>query len=503
MGRALRASSVRYTLTDEPDEARWRSLRIKPIRYPVVNGSHEALVDAISGWASQASMGLLDHRQRIGDLVTAAPSSVPEEVSYLESVVAEPGKVKFFVEFARGAEWLDWVATRAEFRALFGSADQDSICTRELAWWFAYHFVTDEDRSPTALDVMLRSGGRVGPALWWAIGQALHVLDGSRPAWLAPWLVLLIRDRPESAGDWLDYALVKSSWPEDRASALLLFDHLTEPLPELSRTFGGSVPTRMDVTVRGDAHWLKDAWTAVFAPHIEEAEEDLVGMAERHLRRARHILVAAGAADARWDPTSFRRSAIEPHSQDQHAANDILIDVARDCLEALLAAGSPSATALLDRWTDADVPLGSEPPSTDVDDWLTLAINRPAGQLAEFWLHAVAGDWRAAGDSWQALTAEHRAALDEMLGGADARTAYAEVVLASQLGFFYAADPGWTTERLLPLLDWADPARARRAWEGFLSWGAPPWHCSRQDCWSVTSRPSGTSKRSGTSTESC
>jgi hypothetical protein len=30
--------------------------------------------------------------------------------------------------------------------------------------------------------------------------------------------------------------------------------------------------------------------------------------------------------------------------------------------------------------------LPTEPPEEDVDDWLTWAINRPAGQLAEFWI---------------------------------------------------------------------------------------------------------------------
>jgi hypothetical protein len=53
----------------------------------------------------------------------------------------------------------------------------------------------------------------------------------------------------------------------------------------------------------------------------------------------------------------------------------------------------------------------------------------------------------------------------------DVRTAMAEVVFASQVLFFFGADPDWCKSYVLPLLDWADPPRAHRAWGGFLIWG--------------------------------
>jgi hypothetical protein len=47
----------------------------------------------------------------------------------------------------------------------------------------------------------------------------------------------------------------------------------------------------------------------------------------------------------------------------------------------------------------------------EIDDRSGWAINRPAGQLAEFWIHIVRGDWRAAGDEWTVVsfTAPRRA----------------------------------------------------------------------------------------------
>jgi Domain of unknown function (DUF4020) len=58
-----------------------------------------------------------------------------------------------------------------------------------------------------------------------------------------------------------------------------------------------------------------------------------------------------------------------------------------------------------------------------------------------------------------------------MLTGRDERVAMSEVIFASQLYFFHGADRAWCLDKVLPLLDWENPVRARRTWDGFLSWG--------------------------------
>jgi hypothetical protein len=115
--------------------------------------------------------------------------------------------------------------------------------------------------------------------------------------------------------------------------------------------------------------------------------------------------------------------------------------------------------------------LEDETVDPDRDDWLDQAINTAAGRLAMFWVGAVAGDWRAAGDSWSGLSPECRAPLEEILAGGDERTAMAEVVLARDLLFFFLADREWAEAHVLPLFEWETPIRARRAWDGFLIGG--------------------------------
>jgi len=744
LGRALRAESARFVLTSEPDAAHWRRLRIESVGYPLVGGSHDALVDAVDGWASLASMGLLDHRQRIALVLSASPSQIPEETSYLEAVIAEPDKVGFFTEYARGPDWLSWAAGQPEFRRLFDPSAAVTGCTLPLASWFAEHYVMAEDLTDVALSVVREAGALLGPQLWSAIGQCLHARGAPRPTWLGPWLVLLIQNDPELRTNWLDYALVASRWPEDRAAALLLFDHLTEPHVVPHPTFGLNGRTYFDVRLIGDAHWLRRAWETRFAPNLTDAAPDVLVIVDRHLRRAHQLLTTAGTAHPGRDPLNFPRSAIEPHPQDiLRDPVDVLIDAGRDCLETLLAGDTTMGLAYLRSWADTDVPLlrrfavhgwayrsdvdasakldwlrnrrwlfdhqlrhevfrlvaatvadaeanvadalvadvvagpddeylehrdyeihnalawivhhapglqsardaleqvkaqhpdfeepthpdlthawavtewartqppmttealhaliqndaaaaiaelrryeqvsspfsgptwagamralaetvrdwpvdgfavldadgGDQPdilraviqgwaagtvdddtaasiidrltlvdlaavsddiarllaaasqseaaaptewhripaarhlaamvwttidgsaPDPDVDDWLGHAINHSAGQLAEFWLQAVAADWRADSESWSGVPPATREQLEVLLTGADERVAMAEVIFASRVLFFYGADRNWCLQWVLPLLDWADPVRARRTWDGFLSWG--------------------------------
>lgn len=741
LARSLGPQSDRYVLTPDAAAPDWRQLNIHTVSYELSDGSHRALHEAMSGWARHLSMGLLDHRQRLAQLLAAPPSHVPEEVSYLEAAVRDGDIVKLFVDLARGEAWLRWVAGQESFAALFDPAADARDATTELGYWFVEHYVMDEDLTSTALDIARDAGGRLGSTLWHAIGWRLNS-GGHRPAWLAPWLVLMIEHAPSSSGHWLEYALVASRIPEDRDVVVLLFDHLTEPHlvfdPWLA-VMSQNAP-RFAVEIKGSNHWLHEAWTNLVKPNIDELARPLLSVVDRHLRKAHQLLSATGSASRGWDPISFGRSSIAPHSQDRHPdAIDILIDAARDCVASLLAARPDEAVSYANAWAESEAPIlrrlavytwtrrrdvdaaaklrwlsergwlfahelrheafellaaalpsaaedavrtivaeaeagpsdadremreyerfnllawlerhsqhlavraafdrvrdehpdfavrehpdlvswsetgvvRSHPPmevdelhqriamdAADVlatlrqyeqahspfegptwndalalltatvkshpDDgfavlgatrgvadferavirgwaeaeltdqmaegiidhlkaldlrdlvedvarllaspsaterprpqwhdfesarklaalvwsagatedtsvgsngWLGEAINSHAGRLAEFWIRAIASDWRSSRDEWSGLPDATRQQLDNMLAGGDRRQAMVQVVLASQLHFFFAADPSWCESHLLSLFDWSEPSTAERVWDGFLSWG--------------------------------
>lgn len=358
LARALGPDSPRFALTSQPEAPDWRQLDIHPVGYTVANDSHAALVEAINGWASLASMGMLDHRQRIAQLVSSPPSQVPEEVSYMESVVADGQRVRLFAELARGEEWLTWAAGQHEFQTLFDPGASPTDCTAVLAYWFAEHFVMDEGLTNAAMQVVREAGGRLGPSAWSAIGHELHRCGKPRPSWLGQWVVLLIQNDPRTATEWLDYALVASSWPEDRELALLLFDHLTEPQAEIQHSLGLGENARFDIRLLGDDHWLQEAWANFFSPNLDELAVATLAIVNRHLIRTHHLMVAAGSTRPGWDPVSFGRSAIEEHPQDRFRDGlDVPIDAARDCIESLLGSGDELGAAYLNAWTESDVAI--------------------------------------------------------------------------------------------------------------------------------------------------
>ncbi len=115
--------------------------------------------------------------------------------------------------------------------------------------------------------------------------------------------------------------------------------------------------------------------------------------------------------------------------------------------------------------------LPEMPLSAEGSHWLDRAVSEPGGQLALFWLQVVSHDWSADRTGWEKLDAQSREALGELLCRGDQQGAFAEVVVASQLHFYFAADREWCQANVMPLLDWSNPERARRTWDGFLFWG--------------------------------
>ena len=214
-----------------------------------------------------------------------------------------------------------------------------------------------------ALSVVVRDvGGRLGPDFAKRRSTS-HPRPGDRgsiPAiGLAHGPVLLMRNTPEFSAGQLDLAMAASRWPDDRASALLLFDFLTEP-QVIHRPTVVSGNIRFDIQLRGQGYWLGKAWTDVFVPHLGEAAAAVLAIVDRHLRRA-HLYCSRPQGRPSQDgiPLSFDRSAVDTASAGTEHTPAIRCphDAARDCIETLLDHEGEAGAAYLRMWADTDVPL--------------------------------------------------------------------------------------------------------------------------------------------------
>lgn len=368
LARALPSDAVRFAMTPDTDGDRWRRIGITPVPYQVSPAAgHSELVRALAKWADDSHMGLLDQRERIRALVAAPPPDDPADRSYIEAALAHPARVGFFVEFANGEDWLAWASEQPAFKDLFQPTTAPNAVSRTLSLWFS-RYAVDDALSGAALSTVQRLGGRLSPELWWTIAQAFHAAD-PKPSCRNEWAVVLISTAPENTADFLEYMLVACQWPTDRDLALLLLDHLLEVRVVLGPTWrpvdpadeGDRRPGRYvhaDVRLRGDDHWLDEAWRNLFRPNLAGCATDVSVIAERHLRDAHRRLRLLGKATDYWDPISFQRSAIEPHEQD-HVGREVnvLIDAARDSIEHLLQVDPDLAGSIVEGWSRSEVPV--------------------------------------------------------------------------------------------------------------------------------------------------
>ena len=123
--------------------------------------------------------------------------------------------------------------------------------------------------------------------------------------------------------------------------------------PSFARSDAGSGDQGLSVEVAlplvGDNYEpLNSLWEDSLSPNLAQVAEPLLEIVTRRLREQHLTLCVWQQATRESDSTSFRRSAIEPHEQDEHPeAVDILVDAARDCLEWLAGQSSKYSYALV------------------------------------------------------------------------------------------------------------------------------------------------------------
>jgi hypothetical protein len=98
--------------------------------------------------------------------------------------------------------------------------------------------------------------------------------------------------------------------------------------------------------------------------------------------------------------------------------------------------------------------------------WVTEALNAPAGKLAQAVMNDPKIDGLKAGYKFPSSWTNR---VEELLGLRGDHRRYALVMFTHNLNWFYAIDPAWTENNLLPTLDRDDEDQAA-FWDGFL-WG--------------------------------
>ncbi|HEY9289902.1 MAG TPA: SIR2 family protein [Microlunatus sp.] len=355
LARSLGPNHNRYVLTDDEQNAEWRRLGLAPISYPNDEGNHSALPASLERWRELATMGQVEHRTRLADLLSAEPPTIPEEVSYVEAALEHPERIRYFAEKARFNDrhrrqrWFAWIEGRRSFLGLFSQDSASEPTSRTLMAWLADQYVVSEEGSAIALRAFRDK--LWPPDTWYVITQAIFAYKGAFPNWLNPWLQLVLQNAPTRQHDMLDMMLVDKDWSTNFDLALTVFKDRTRPQLKRAPDFGGgNDQPRFEVDLCGDEYWLTDSWTKIFLPVLDQHFAQLLSLTTEQISSAYRSLRGLDP-DSSFDPISFSRSAIEHHEQDDFRKPvDVLIDAARDSIEVALSDSLPIAAAYLEVW---------------------------------------------------------------------------------------------------------------------------------------------------------
>lgn len=355
LARSLGPDQSRYVLTDDEQNAEWRRLGLTPIAYPNEAGDHSALPASLETWRELATMGHIEHRARIADLVSGEPPTIPEEISYLDAALTHPDRSRYFAEKARfvdinrGHRWFAWVEGRPAFSRLFSLDTAIEQASGNLVSWIAGQHILSEENSGRVLRAFREKPWP--PHTWYVITETIFRFKGAFPKWLNPWLQLVLQNAPTRRHHLLDMMLVGKDWTNNFDLALTVFEDRTRPLLIPAFDFGGATDQpRFEVDLCGDEYWLTDNWTNIFFPLRDQHFGKFLSLATEQISRVYRSLGGLYPGSA-FDPISFSRSAIEQHEQDSHRNRiDVLIDAARDSIEAALSHDLSLAQGYLEVW---------------------------------------------------------------------------------------------------------------------------------------------------------
>ncbi|ENQ3080100.1 DUF4020 domain-containing protein [Bacillus sp. WLY-B-L8] len=339
LATGLPPSTRRYAFVAQGDNTyHWEHLGIKPIVYPNKSQNHQSLAKAVQRWAELMGDNYITKRTRIRDIVTVPPSLEQEQLSYVKQSIKKIETLRYFVEFARDYEWVEWLEKDGQLRNLFSEEAETSEKDQLLAKWIVDHFLVSHQNE--LFQLMYKNNTEISALLWNTI--CTFLVDMEQPIHMdtfAKWLLLLLEKARENEFfiENLPSLLHKCTYPKHKEIIVLLFTCILDGKLKLKRLRQWE-PEMQDVVELAETNHLSDTtfskmqhiWEVKIKPHLSYFSIPILQVGLEKLQR----LGLKQQALQIHDSVSESRSAIEPHEQDsQPRGFSFLINIVRDCMD--------------------------------------------------------------------------------------------------------------------------------------------------------------------------
>ena len=322
---------------------------------------HQAVADdfsgldaAVAGLADFLRRGVLDWQREIAAIASSDPSIQPvDDVSagIIEHALSDATMTRFFVDSADAPGWIDWLDRRGHLAGLFTDGElsqRDYI----LASWLVSHFAIANDSVLFAL--IARHGRRPNPVLWERLSrQMLHsIQEAPDAAVMTRWVLFLASVIPTEADEFvLSWLAEACASVRANGSLLRVYEAMTARLDRAPPSTGWPNPTWYN-------HVMQKLLSECITPNLPAMAESLLTITTMRLNSRHAMWTAWNEGDATWHLDNIRRSAIEPHEQDNLEGEiDTLIDTARECLEWLATNRADLARLWSERYAGSSAPL--------------------------------------------------------------------------------------------------------------------------------------------------
>ena len=372
-----KADSSHYALiadSSDVDHQHWGSLEIEMILYPQHANDHSQLNEAIGKLADHVQRGMVGWQREISVIAEKYPHELnQEEEGIIDYALRDNTMSEFFTRSASHPEWIEWLDERGHLARLVGSGqlrESDKI----ISWWLT-SFVFKHAYS--LFLPISNHNTRIHPTFWNHIAQTIG--SDNEPSLdttiLSRWISLLLSTAPEE-GETPDGSYVSTSncltsiarrcIPHRMIKELLLiFDAMIQSRfsiiknPYIPRDVTErDLQISVELPLVGEYNELNELWKNGLKPNLSKISKPLLERVIWCLENQYFFQHTWGRATRLLEHASQMRSAIEPHEQNVGSHDiDIVIDVARYCLDWLATHEPAAAGQWCNRLVDSDPPL--------------------------------------------------------------------------------------------------------------------------------------------------
>jgi len=338
----------RYVLIGDQsdDPRRWLDSGIQPIAFRQEDRhDYSGLDSAVETLANLMRRGILEWQREITEIANRPPPFDDESQGIIENVLNNPSQTHFFTAAAEHPDWIAWLDRRGYFDALFTGGELDDQ-DKTLAYWLASRYMATHPDELLA-EIQIRAP-QLNHDFWRQLCWQLHMKAQQlpNPDAISRWATVLTAISPKNAD--AHFLLLMAESCADAG----LTDNLLQVYDEMTANFN----RKLDWSTRGNSqdslYAMETLWGKRFKPNLSEIAEPLLRRTTLALENRFSIRKSLWQATRTGDSDSFHRSAIEPHEQNNfRQVIDVLIDIARDCLEWL----SPNQMATVKSWSEHNI----------------------------------------------------------------------------------------------------------------------------------------------------